>query len=350
MLASNRSTYSPIDFLSWRETDSLRIAPKFQRRSVWSGPARSYLVDTILKGMPIPPLYLRIIQEKDGTGIIREIIDGQQRVSAVLDYIDGKYSLTKTLDSPYAGFSFDRLPVEQQKMIMQYGFICEVFHGISDQEVLEIFARMNQYSVTLNAQELRNGKYFGPFKQTAYLLGHEHLEFWRRNRIFTERRIARMLEVELTSELMIVGIDGLQDKKSSINDFYEKYDETFPMRRRVVSRFKKVIDEIDNAAEGMLKESQFRRGPLFYSLYCSVYHRIYGLPNQELPTPKKRLSFDERGKLLDAIIKLSEMIVAFREEEEIPKKYREFVNACLRQTDNLIPRQRRFENIYKEAF
>src|SRR5437764_10209312 len=96
-------------------------------------------------------------------------------------------------------------------------FICEVFQGISDAEILEIFARLNQYSVPLNTQELRNGKYFGFFKQSAYRLAHTYVDFWRKHKLFSERAMARMTEVEFTSELMIAALDGLQDKKKSID-------------------------------------------------------------------------------------------------------------------------------------
>ena len=34
----------------------------------------------------------------------------------------------------------------------------------------------------LTEQELRNGRYFGFFKQSAYRLAHEHIEFWRQNK------------------------------------------------------------------------------------------------------------------------------------------------------------------------
>src|SRR5690606_23871655 len=91
--------------------------------------------------------------------------------------------------------------------------------------VLEIFARINTYSVGLNKQELRNGKYFGSFKNAMYDLARAHLAFWRDSRLFTETSIARMLEVELVSELSILLLDGVQDKKSSIDSFYKGLDE-----------------------------------------------------------------------------------------------------------------------------
>lgn len=350
MLKAERSTYTALDFIGWRESKTLVLAPKFQRRMVWTTSARSFLIDSLLRGMPVPPIYLRISQDRKKERIIREVVDGQQRISAVLDFIDGKYAISRTLDAPYAGKSIEELSQERQDQIKQYSFICEVFHGISDQEVLEIFARLNQYSVRLNAQELRNGKYFGYFKQSAYSLAHEHLEFWRRNRIFTNTGIARMKEVELTSELLILALDGLQDKKKSIDDFYEKLDDSFPNRRRVEDQFMGTIDVISDSLGELLRETQFQRPPLFYSLYGAVFHRLYGMPGLELPTPKKMLPRIEKQSLLSAVGKLSERIVFARDGEPVPRKYEKFVNACLRQTDNIRPRQTRLEGIYNEAF
>ena len=65
-------------------------------------------------------------------------------------------------------------------------------------EVLEVFARLNTYSVALNKQELRNGRFFGLFKQSMYQLAYEHLEFWRRQRIRTNPRPALTPIIELS--------------------------------------------------------------------------------------------------------------------------------------------------------
>src|SRR2546428_514680 len=86
----DRSTYTPLDFSSWREAEGLSLTPKFQRRGVWTTPARSFLIDTLIRGLPVPPIYLRTTQSADRKRIVREVVDGQQRISAVLDFIDGK--------------------------------------------------------------------------------------------------------------------------------------------------------------------------------------------------------------------------------------------------------------------
>jgi hypothetical protein len=79
---TEKSSYTPADFVLWQENDMLEITPKFQRKGVWRKPARSLFIDTMLRGMTVPPLYLRMTQNQAKTKIIRQVIDGQQRIRA----------------------------------------------------------------------------------------------------------------------------------------------------------------------------------------------------------------------------------------------------------------------------
>lgn len=105
-LKPDRASYAPLDFLDWRENQSLAVAPEFQRRSVWQRPAKAYLIDTLLRGLPVPPIYLRVRQSKEKSRLIREVIDGQQRISAVLDYIDGTDRERSLFVDPSAPLAF----------------------------------------------------------------------------------------------------------------------------------------------------------------------------------------------------------------------------------------------------
>jgi len=350
MPKSERSSYTPLDFITWREAKILVLTPKFQRRGVWTGAARSFLIDTLLRGLPVPPIYLRVTQSEDKKRTVREVIDGQQRISAVLDYIAGQYSLSRAVGASYAGKEFSKLEPTAQDAIRSYSLMSEVFHGLSDAEVLDMFSRLNSYSVPLNAQELRNGRYFGHFKQSAYRLAHEHLEFWRRHGVFSERSIARMLEVELTSELMIAALAGMQDKKTSIYKFYAQYDGEFKLQGLVEKRLRAVFDAINDGVGEILKDSEFRRPPLFYTLFCVLYHRMIGLPKETVQTRKKQLNVEEQRGLREAVIELSDTLASARENQPVANRYREFVNACLRQTDNIQPRHTRFRALYEAAF
>jgi hypothetical protein len=345
-----RAEYTPLDFAQWKASNSLSLTPKFQRRGVWKPAARSFFVDSLLRGMPVPPIYLREMQSPKRDRVIREVVDGQQRIAAVLDFMEGKYRLAKTLTDSWAGKPFNALTTDEQDRVTTYAFSVEVFHGIADLEVLEIFSRLNTYSVSLNKQELRNGRFFGRFKQSVYTLAYEHLEFWRRHRIFTEQNIARMLEAEFVSEVFIAFLAGQQDKKTSIESFYDKYDEEFPEQVRVEKRFREAVDEIGVALGDALADTIFRRPPILYTLCGVLYHRQHGLPGVPLPTPKKRLSQQERVALREAVESLSARADSARTGEETPSRYAGFVQACLQQTDNIRPRETRFRVLYGVAF
>ena len=353
MKKSERSTYTPIDFLEWHQSGSLIITPKFQRRSVWSRPAKSYLIDTLLLNLPVPPIYLRVMQSKDKTKVIREVIDGQQRITAILEFIEGKYSLANNIEANCKGKYFVDLNNEQKEAITQYSFICEVFHGVGDSDILKVFSRMNLNSVKLNAQELRNGMYFGPFKRCCFDLAYEHLEFWRVNKIFTERAIARMKEAELTSELIIAMIDGQQDKKKSIETFYKKNDKSFAEQKKVTIRFKKIIDIISDILGDDLEDLEFRRPPIFYSMFLALYHKLYGLPNCKLKRSNKSfLTAKEKMKFKESLIDLSHSIESYRSDEFEPanKQIQRFIDACITSTDTIMRRNTRLNTIYKMAF
>ncbi len=350
MKKPSRAEYTPLDFAQWKAANSLSLSPKFQRRGVWKQAARSYFVDSLLRGMPVPPIYLRQMQSPERDRVIREVVDGQQRVAAVLDFMADGYRLAKTLKGPWAGKTFSGLTSDEKDRVTTYAFSVEVFHGISDLEVLEIFSRLNTYSVSLNNQELRNGRFFGLFKQSVYSLAHEHLEFWRQHAIFTEQSIARMLEAEFVSEVFIAFLAGMQDKKKSIDAFYDKYDQEFRQQSVVEKRFREAVDDINEALGGVLETTVFRRPPILYSLFCVIYHRRHGLPLATVSRPKSALSKHDRLSLREAVESLSEKVEAARTGEEVPTRYRGFVNACLQQTDNIKPRETRFQVLYRTAF
>jgi hypothetical protein len=140
----SRDSYSPTNFLEWREAECLDISPKFQRRAVWKLPQRSFLIDTLLRQMPVPPLYLRNTYDVRKQQVVRQVIDGQQRLRAVLDYVDDKYAITRTLDASWAGKRYSALTDDQKTAILKYRFICETFDDITDREVLLPVARRSK--------------------------------------------------------------------------------------------------------------------------------------------------------------------------------------------------------------
>jgi hypothetical protein len=73
-------SYSVADFVEWAGNNLLDLSPKFQRRSVWTRAAKSFLIDTVLRGKPMPKVLLT--QDLVGKRNVRTVVDGQQRIRA----------------------------------------------------------------------------------------------------------------------------------------------------------------------------------------------------------------------------------------------------------------------------
>jgi uncharacterized protein with ParB-like and HNH nuclease domain len=83
-----RTQYKISDFVNWQKNSELNLSPIFQRRAVWPKGAKSYLIDSVLRGLPIPPIILRELPAQvDTFKSVREVVDGQQRIRTVLSFI-----------------------------------------------------------------------------------------------------------------------------------------------------------------------------------------------------------------------------------------------------------------------
>ena len=300
---------------------------------------------------------------------MREVIDGQQRLRTLFDFLRGNLALSRSLHAEWSGKSFDELTVDQQEQLRLTPFHIYQYAAVDDATVLEIFARLNTYSVALNKQELRNGKFFGEFKQLAYLLAREYLEFWRLAKIFSEAAIARMLEAEFVSELLVLQFDGFQDKKASLDAYYAGLDQSWPdehqefgtRTRKVIQprawltegdsldRFQSTMENLQECVGDLIADRPFRRTPLFYTLYACFYHVLYGLPGQVTPTSTGPLNPNERLRLRTGIEECSVAYDADTNDDTLPRWQRDFAIACGRQTDNVAPRQSRFDILWQRA-
>lgn len=335
-------TVSVNDFREWNESGVLQLAPRFQRRSIWSGKARSYLIDTILRHMPMPKVFLR--QWIDDTGrTIREVVDGQQRIRTILSYQQGAFPVMRVHGGDqFGGKYYNELPEDTKTQFLNYEISLDLLVGVNDTEVLDIFARLNTYGVRLNSQELLNAKYFGDFKVTVYGLGYEFYNFWINNAILTDRDISRMEEAELTTELIIAAIDGLQSRKI-IEKYYKLYDDELPGKADLVSQFKRCMDLITELMDNRLSQSNFGSKHMFYSLFCAIYDLKYGL----MDSSAERIDFNSQTmpKISNALQDIDNLMESHEDIETMSREDRAFVDASTRHTTDLDARKTRHNYI-----
>jgi hypothetical protein len=147
-----------------REGD-LVVRPTFQRYAVWDVARQSKFIESILLNIPIPNLFFA--EDDDQT---RVVVDGQQRLTALKSYMDNKYAL-RGLEvlAPLKGKRFDELSPRQQKMIGNRTLRCLVISAKSDSEIrFQVFERLNQGGMPLNAQEVRHCVYRGPLNDLLH--------------------------------------------------------------------------------------------------------------------------------------------------------------------------------------
>lgn len=332
--------YSVSDFVEWDSSGLLDLSPEFQRRSVWSEKAKSYLIDTIVRGKPIPKVL--ITQELKGTRNIRVVVDGQQRLRAILEFMEDGFKISKAHNPKFAGKTYSTLNEDLQHEILKYEIGVDLLFDASYPDILDIFARLNTYSVRLNNQEQLNAKYLGFFKQTAYNLGYEYVGYWVDAGILTKAQVSRMAEATLASDLLVALVDGVQTNKN-ISTFYKKFEDDEGELDNIQDRFHKtmsVIGEIYPPSE--LKNTNFSRIHLFYSLFCSVAHCIFGVDELE-DAPR----VDIVKNIKKARVRLDEISSRYDEDDE-SEDYQKFIDYSRRATTDTSRRIFRSEFLCKK--
>ena len=215
------------------QAKKLNLQPEFQRRKVWPKAAKSYLIDTILRGLPMPEVFAYSTREGK-----MAVIDGQQRLSVIIDFA------TANLHAWTAGkiVSFEDLSTEQAQSFHSYRIVFRVIKGSDSFLVRDIFQRLNRYVVSLNPQELRHAKAESGIIALAESLSSD--PFWSRSGLANQRTTMRMKDVEFVLELLIAVSLGPQDgthealdraieKIQDLKDLQLEYTATLDLAKRV---------------------------------------------------------------------------------------------------------------------
>lgn len=266
---------------------TLDMRPPYQRNPVWLEPQKAYLIDTILRGYPVPELYLQTRVTSQGVEQ-HTIVDGQQRIRACLEFINNEFTLGDESEK-YSGLSFDELDDDVKKQIFQYKFVVRQLPELEDIEIREIFGRLNRNNMALNRQELRKATYWGEFITSMTDLSQ--LPFWVNSGLFTSNDFRRMLDIEYISELAVALLFGPQNKKARLDDFYANFEEEFPDRERLERAFNMILTEL-TALLDWPSSLRWSRKVDFYTLFLVLGSRVKEIPfdRQERDTARKRLT------------------------------------------------------------
>jgi hypothetical protein len=308
MLPSDNFLHTTHRTVSWFRkaflNDELELAAPFQRNPVWSVVQKAYLIDTILNGLPIPELYMQDVGDEEGDER-HIVVDGQQRIRAVLDFVQGAYSLEgEEVTKKWRDLSFEELGAEEKKTVFGYKFVVRILPAMEEEGIRKIFSRLNRNVVALNDQELRNATYWGPFIKAIQYMADDD-PFWAESGLFSANDHRRMLDHEYLSELAIAYLHGPQNKKDRLDYYYQLYEERFEDRDRLISTFRKVTAEIEKLII-RLAGTRWKKKSDFYTLFLALAPKEGEFPWSADYRAKISGRLEEFGARVDNLLRLVE--------------------------------------------
>ena len=168
-----------VDLYNAMRNSRLTLSPYFQRNLVWRESHKKDFIDTILKGYPFPQIFLaRGPIDLVSMDANQCVVDGQQRLNTIREYIEGELLLS--------GAGFSDLPPRKREEFLKYEVAVIDFDlDAGDLRLKDIFYRLNRTYYSLSAIE----KLASEYSASEYLL------------------VARMMCGEITADRSLVGFD-----------------------------------------------------------------------------------------------------------------------------------------------
>lgn len=295
---------------------------RYQRKLVWNIEEKRAFVDSLKQGYPVPLFLFAELQIEKGS--VYEIIDGMQRLNAVFSFLEGEFDLDgayfdldtipetkQQADSKLLTQGLPKLPANECRKIVTYQVPLSIARNKTDEEIDEIFRRINSFGKHLSKQELRQAGSTGHFAQLvrktaarvrgdvsaferlplaqmkAISITNKELPygidvgkmFWVENKILTPAQVRESRDEELIAD--IFGYILLSPKPPSNADILDEY---FAIRE-ADDRAK--FDEIERAVQKHHESALITR-------FTMVYDEIRGVL-QKAKKPFNQLMFQSAG-------------------------------------------------------
>lgn len=231
-LERTATTISIASFHEQNQLNKFNYEPPYQRRSVWTDEKQSYLIDSILRNFPIPPIFLhRKIDTDTGTTNF-DVIDGKQRLTAIARFINneipaaneyGPAEEPNVLDGAYfKDLSSDDKLVEFKSSFWKYDLPIEYIDPSDVGLIEDVFDRLNRNGEPLKGQELRNAQYHStPIAQSVdELISNPYLK-----ERLSVTDLARMEDKEFCSECLLSSLMGqiIGSNQQILDKLYEEH-------------------------------------------------------------------------------------------------------------------------------
>ena len=229
----------------YKERELINLTPMWQRGVAWTRQKQALLIDSILRGMDIPKIYFRHRRMQDGAV---DVVDGQQRLRAIWDFIDGEYALKHS--QPLArvgsfeinGKTFAELPKALRSRLRNFKVSIALIKDAPTQDITLLFARL-QLAAPLNSAELRNA-ILSPIRHEVDATALNHT-FFDSCRISSKRM--KHQDFAAHAYALVAHGDGADLKAPDLRDLYVQSTDMVPQDLADMSA--KVSEALDVLAD-----------------------------------------------------------------------------------------------------
>jgi hypothetical protein len=273
----------------------LDLQPNFQRGEVWTSSKKQKLIDSILREWHVPPIH--IIQGLNGAQ--DEVLDGQQRLASIRDFIDGNLCINGKIE-PFDekifsldGLKFSQIPDDWKRRILRFPIRIFSIVDFSPSEPSELFYRLNQ-PASLTAAEQRNSFFGKPREQIKDLvLRMENLGL---DQGFLGFSNSRMAYDDVLARVCVALERGLGAKVSA-NLLADRYRSGVPFQPDAYNRADTAITILAKVREQVEARFKLNKASLF-SWLIFICRLLQQSPNYELNRYANFLASFEGERLL----------------------------------------------------
>ena len=265
--------------------EQLIIDTSYQRRKVWLLPDKVRLIETILLDLVMPEVFFWPAETDPETGnSITHIVDGQQRITSIIEFINNEFSLTEkhlldeNIKKRCGNKIFSELDDEDKIRLWDYKVSIVVIDRTFDKNsIKQLFFRLNLTNYSLNAQEKLNSKdsAFGDASEAL-----SKLDFWKGSRVFSSADARRMQDVRYCCSIYILANEGIVDQTGDkkINDYYTDYADVFDNDKTLYTKIESAMDIITDLRDKVTQSFVSKKAQM-YTLFCLAFKMIdNGIP------------------------------------------------------------------------
>jgi len=254
------------------ERGELTLQPDFQRKFVWTHEHQEQFIETILKGFPFPEVYICDGETNVAKMLtVKNVIDGQQRLTTIKNYIDGEFKEPLSLVP-----SYESLSDAQKKSFLGYQIVMRDLGEIDEGMTREIFRRINLTKFKLDNIEIQNAIYDGEFIQSAkFILDNIDLTKFG---VFRESEFSRMADLHFMLLVMAtIENQGYFAQDKMVEKLVALNNDKYPAKDHLISLLIKAFAIISDL--NIPSDSMWFRKSNFFTLVCEVAKNIDNIPS-----------------------------------------------------------------------